>query len=211
MECLYCPCKLGLILIEGKHRPTIDVQHLNLKEIAVPGIPGEGPDLAYIGLPRIRAQGISSIKSFYDRDVDREEMLNNPPDPHSAVWFVNGIPDEFTRDVIPSGGFDGARLFEGLCGAGGPDKLYEQNGYDYIDMIVEYEEENRLPTTFGGISGGGLWQVTFSSRENGIEPNRYLLSGLPFAETREIINRRRIIYCHGPRSIFDNVYSVVRG
>jgi len=207
LERLYCPCELGLVLVEGEQRPTIPVEYLDLVEIAVPGIPGEGPDLAFIGLPPSRVEGISMFKSFYDLGVDREEMITSPPNPNSAIWFVNGIPDEFTVDEPSTGAFEVTKFFHGLCGAGGANRIYDEEGYDYIEVIVEYEEEATLPTTFGGISGGGLWQVTIQPGSGDLRRDRYLLSGMPFAETKAIIDGKRTIFCHGPRSIYDVSYT----
>ncbi len=207
---LYDPCELGLILVEEEHRSTIPVEDLDLIEIAVSGIPGSGPDLAFVGLPLSRVEGISMFKSFYDLDVDREEMLNSPLDPHSAVWFVNGIPDVFTIDEPSNGLFEVARSFHGLCGAGGANRVYMELGFDYIEVIVQYLEEADLPVTFGGISGGGLWQVMAEGELENLKPNRYILSGMPFAETTEIIDGERTILCHGPISLYDICHGMLQ-
>lgn len=210
LERLYEPCELGLVLDQREHRWTIDVAHLTLFEIAVPGIPGKGPDLAYIGLPSVRARSISSLKSFFNLDAHRSEILNYPPERHSSVWFINGIPDEYTKDDPSSSGFQIARSFQTLCGAGGASKIYEEAGYDYVEVVVSYQDDNELPSTFGGISGGGLWQVSLKSGEVDLEPDRYLFTGMPFAETRDITNSRRKIFCHGPASVFQKAYDVIR-
>jgi hypothetical protein len=209
LEELYYPCDLGLILVEGEHHTSIPVENLDLVEIAVPGIPGSGPDLAYIGLPSERIVGIGMFKQFYDLEHDRDELLNSPPDPRLGVWFVNGIPKEFTKYEPSAGGFDAALSFRGLCGAGGANRIFEEIGFDYIEVLVEYEEENELPKSFGGISGGGLWYVPVVIEDGVPKAARYLLAGTPISETAEIVDGKRTILCHGWKSIYDICYDTI--
>lgn len=201
------PCDLGLVLVEEEHSSRIPVTDLDLVEIAVPPYPGASPDLAFIGLPLNRAKGISDFKSFYDLAIDREEMTTNPPDRKSAVWFVNGTPKELTKNVPSEGAYKEVQWFHSLCGAGGVELPTFEREFDYLESIVEYEEEYALPSTFLGISGGGLWQVTFKTGPGEFIPDRYLLAGMAFAETEEIIEGKRKILCHGPKSIYEYAYT----
>jgi hypothetical protein len=203
------PCEIGLVLIEGAHRPTIDRQHLEILEIAKPPVKGEGPDLAFIRLPDQKAREVAHYKHFYNLDFDRDEMLRDPPERHAAVWFVCGIPDEWTSDLEPEAGFLQVQSFYGVCGAGGANKIYTKDEYDYVDTWVEYKDDVHLPSTFGGISGGGLWQVPYSGGPpDEVEPVRYLLAGVPFAQS-PIENGLRSIICHGWRSVYSQAYSAI--
>jgi hypothetical protein len=203
------PCEIGLILIEGAHRPTIDRQHLEILEIAKPPIKGEGPDLAFIRLPDQKAREVAHFKHFYNLGFDRDEMLLSPPERDATVWFVCGIPDEWTSDLAPEAGFLQVKSFYGECGAGGANRIYTEDGYDYVDSWVQYTDEAILPSTFGGISGGGLWQVPYSGGPPGeVEPLRYLLAGMPFAQS-PIENGLRSIICHGWRSVYSQAYSAI--
>lgn len=203
------PCEIGLILVEGTHRPTINRQYLEILEIAKPRVRGEGPDLAFIRLPDHKAREVAHYKHFYNLGFDRDEMLQNPPERKAAVWFVCGIPDEWTTDSPPEGGFLQVKSFYGECGAGGANRVYTKGRYDYVDSWVEYKDDARLPSTFGGISGGGLWQVPYSAGPpEEIEPERYLLAGVPFAQSPIQAGIRSII-CHGWRSVYDQAYSAI--
>jgi len=203
------PREIGLILIEGAHRPTIDRQHVEILEIAKPRVKGEGPDLAFIRLPDQKAREVAHYKHFYNLDFDRDEMLRNPPERHATVWFVCGIPDEWKSELSSEAGFMQVKSFYGECGAGGANRVYTKDGYDYVDSWVEYTEESRLPSTFGGISGGGLWQVLYSGGPpDEVEPMRYILAGVPFAQS-PIENGLRSIICHGWRSVYSQAYSAI--
>lgn len=204
------PCEIGFTLVEGAHRVTVDRQLIQVLNIAVPPVLGQGPDLAFMRLPREVASRISHYKHFYSLDFDREEMLTHPPAADASVWFVCGVPDALTEEEEPQAGFLQVTSFHGLCGAGGPNRLYEEGGFDYIDSWVEYTDDESLPRTFGGISGGGVWQVTYAGTpESGMAPRRYLLAGVPFAQS-PLENRRRSIIAHGARSVYDNAYRQIK-
>jgi len=206
------PCQLGLILTEREHRFTIDCQYLKIIEIPASDIPGQGPDLAFIGLPKEKVSDIKVYKSFYNLSTDREMSLTRPPALDRGVWFVCGIPDERTIMEQPGESFDIALSFFGFCGAGGANRQFVLKGYDYIEVDVEYISSVNIPTNFGGVSGGGLWQVTVKeSREGQLEPVQYFFCGIPFYQS-ELRDNKRFLRCHGRESIyriaFDHVKSV---
>lgn len=202
------PCEIGFTLIEGVHRPTIDRQLIDIVTIAKPRRLGKGPDLAFINIPSEKAAEIEPYKNFYDLAVDRDEMLSKPPRRDASVWFVCGIPDELTTDDEAEAGFLQMNSFHGLCGAGGANRVYRRCGYDYVDSVVEYTDDSILPSTFGGISGGGLWQVTYTGGPPDIQPDRYLLAGIPFAQT-PIEGNLRSIVCHGWKSVYRKSYKAI--
>ena len=62
---------------------------------------------------------------------------------------------------------------------------------------------------FGGVSGGGLWQVIIAKNEAGkVILKELILSGVAFYQTQNI-NNRRVIVCHGRRSVYKKVYDEV--
>jgi hypothetical protein len=65
-ELLERGCSLGLILVPGKHRLTIDYQFLQTVEIARGAVESEGPDLSFILLPVSKASAIKPYKHFYN-------------------------------------------------------------------------------------------------------------------------------------------------
>lgn len=67
-----------------------------------------------------------------------------------------------------------------------------------------------LPKNFGGISGGGLWQILLKdSSVDKFEPTCYILSGLAFYQS-ELKANKRLIRCHGRQSIYKNVYEFIK-
>lgn len=208
-ELLKSDFDLGVILIEGVHRPVVDRSWIDVFEIAVPRKYAEGPDLAFIRIPEEKIREFRSYKGIFDLTSVRDEMLTNPPDLHQAVWFVNGIPDEWTAVDPNDNQFDIVLSFHGLCGAGGANDVYDKDGFDYIESIVEYMPDVSLPNSFGGISGGGVWQVPYVGEfPDDIKPARYILAGLPFAQS-PIKYGERTIYSHGWKSIYEFAYDEI--
>jgi len=208
MKRLNSDSQLGLVLVEEVHRISADYADLRLEEIAQPLYEGLGPDLGFILLPSRLIKTIQGFqfKYFFDLAHYRKYMLISPPKPESGIWFVNGIPEILTRLDPSEGGFDQALALNGLCGAGGADQFSFDAGFDYVDVIVRYDENPGLPESFGGISGGGLWFVSVVAKNSNITPGRPVFVGMPISETEYIVDGKRRILCHGRRSIYERCF-----
>jgi hypothetical protein len=72
--------------------------------------------------------------------------------------------------------------------------------YDYFDVGVDTSDPG-MPKTFGGVSGGGLWKVrAYCSCSAGRIDWVRSLEGVAFYEL-DADNDRRIIRCHGLKSV----------
>lgn len=203
-------CALGLALLKSEHIHIIEWQYLDIIHVASAAIPAEGPDLAFIVLPIPSVSAIRAVKSFYNLLADRERILSSLFALDWGIWFLCGAPGVNTAKESSALGYEGVFDFGGMCYAAGADREFEKEGYDYIELEVEYKDGADLPSTFGGMSGGGLWQVPLRQNEGGaLEPSDLLLSGVIFYES-PIENQRRFIRCHGRRSIYEQVYGAVK-
>ena len=199
-------CSLGIVLVPGEHRNITEFQHLKIIDIAKGSIDSEGPDLSFIVLPYTKVSEIKPYKNFYDLTVDKDRMLNKPPDVHGGIWLLCGTVGERTKEETSSKGFGKIMSFEGLCAIVGVDRLYRQDDFDYIEADVEYGKGLDVPNTFGGVSGGSLWQVPVKKNDGGkLETVSYFLSGVAFYES-EIKETKRFIKCHGRESIYQHAY-----
>jgi hypothetical protein len=163
----------------------------------------QGPDLGFINIPIEIVREIKPYKSFFDITSDRDELLKNPPLLKAGVWFVNGTPDEYTtRDLTYERPAIILRPYCWLCEA---NRTYIIDQYDYIEADVFYDQGEQLPLSFGGISGGGLWQVIVEKKGNNeLVPIRFFFSGIAFYQS-SIDDNRRYIKCHGRTSIYDKL------
>ena len=84
----------------------------------------------------------------------------------------------------------------------------DRGGFDYIDAVVPLDAAG-LPSTFGGVSGGGLWQIRLArdgDKWSWITP---LLQGCAFYETPPS-DGKRALRCHGPKSVYHEGIDAVR-
>ncbi len=198
---------LGLLLIEGRHCFNQPLQYFTLEKIAVPIIEDEGPDLGFIRTPIEIAREIMPYKGFFDLSSDREFLLNQPPVLNDGIWYVSGTPDEYTsRDISAKRPAIKLRPFCWVCEA---IRIYKKEAYDYIETEVYYNQGEKLPSSFGGISGGGLWQVLVEKKsEEELISKRYLFSGVVFYQS-SISDDRRVIKCHGRESIYTKLFEYI--
>jgi len=197
---------LGSMVRPQRHRFTIDMESelIEVISIARGNIESIGPDLGilYIFDPD-KINTISSIKSFYNLSKRSNQVLLHPVSVDKGCWYICGMVAEFTTDAPPEPGYKVIKIFRGICDSGIVTNEQQRDNFDYLDFMVD--ENIKAPQDFKGISGGGLWQVTFDKDQNGkpIVTDR-ILSGVAFYQS-DLENNRRIIRCHGRRSIYGNV------
>lgn len=200
--------RLGLsVAREGdEHNFNVAPDTLNIIHIAKPLTDELGPDLAFIGI--VDWEKISRImvsKSFYDLLSDRTRMLTEPPEVLTSAWYVCGVPNITFLPTKSEASFDQAFEFQELCGFGGVDQIIENDGYDYSDMYISPGEGDPPPQSFGGMSGGGLWQVPWPPSDGSDESiPEMLLSGVIFYQgTTE--DGTRFLRSHFRKSVYHHV------
>jgi hypothetical protein len=201
--------RLGLVLESSLRQTTVDTAGLVYKEIARGTVDREGPDLGAVILPAPIAATLSSKKVFYNLDLRREKLLNNPPPRDFGVWFVNGFVDERTVTAPGVDGYSSVRGFFNLSAAGGPDEEASVVGeFDYYEMPVFYPGPN-IPRSFGGMSGGGLWQMEIHDDNGVLKPKTPpWLSGVVFYQ-EETRDNRGAVKCHGRLSVYKAAYEAI--
>ena len=84
----------------------------------------------------------------------------------------------------------------------------ERGLFDYYDM--DADENAQIPTSYAGMSGGGLWQVTVRQTPDGnIVPGRHLFCGVSFYEGVRS-NGIKFMRCHGRRSVYEHCFKAVK-
>jgi len=165
-----------------------------------------GPDLAFIRIPHgpflneLRAR-----KSFVNVGIDPRKRFDQAMDQRGCVVF-SGFPNETRFNDKPELGF---QLVNGLLGVGfitGQDKHFERGEHDYIEVGVSRKPGLSPPTTFKGVSGGGLWRVPIVRPENArtetnVDFGNLRLAGVVFHESDP--NEYQTIRAHGPVSLYE--------
>jgi len=195
--------EIGLVISSDITDYTIKTKYLGVIDIGESRKRSAGPDLSLITLPNSEIGILKAKKSFFNISQKREDVLTNPLELDVGVWVLFGFVEEKTVTEEPKYGYTHVKGFYGLFGFTGITKYYEQEGYDFWEVGVDYKFNSTLPNTFGGTSGGGLWQVHVAgSKKDGFQIQKRILMGVAFYET-EIKNNIRYIRCNGPRSIYE--------
>lgn len=202
--------RLGLILSPTVQQYTIDIQGIVYLQIARGKREEDGPDIGAVVLSPSIATAIGAKKVFYNLDAHRDNALLSPPDIRDGFWFVNGFVDEKTVEERDKDGYALVKGFYNLSGAGGPDKITVVGDHDYFNFPVSYGGRSVSPKSFGGMSGGGLWQVPLKRGADGeIEHRIPILSGIVFYQepTTETYCG---VKCHGRQSIYRVTFDAIK-
>lgn len=202
--------RLGLILSPTVQQYTIDIRGIAYVQIARGKRDPEGPDLGAVVLSPSIGATIGAKKVFYKLDAHRDQILSSPPDIRDGFWFVNGFVDEKTIEERDRDGYALVKGFYNLSGAGGPEQVTVVGDHDYFDFPVSYGGRSVAPKSFGGMSGGGLWQVPLMrSAEGEIKHKTPLLSGVVFYQepTTEAYCG---VKCHGRQSVYKVAFEAIK-
>ncbi len=171
-----------------------------------PTHPRRGPDLALIplGLPNVSC--LQANKVFYNISIRGDMSLKASPKCNFGLWFVAGAPAELHK-TTPHGICLAIRAYGSVLRAS-----HIRNGFDYFDFSLDHPDRPSMPSTFAGLSGGGLWHVHLNrSRSTGKISFRGnpTLEGVIFYEEFEA-KGIGYIRCHGRRSIYRKLLSTIR-
>ena len=187
-------------------RHAFDFTHLGFHHIARGSAESSGPDIGLIVLPQTNIGSLRSEKVFFNIDKRRPRFTNGFLEKDRGFWFTTGIIGESEQVRGPAQGFASVKSYLALCGTAANPEEHEADGFDYVEMQIDYRQpDQELPASFGGCSGGGVWQVPLRKNAAGeLEEEDYLLSGVVFYQTKVDDGIRRL-KCHGRKSIYEKV------
>jgi hypothetical protein len=169
--------------------------------------PGWGPDLALLRLPSADVPRIKAHKSFLNFPQQRAAFADRPPDTTRGYWAVTGMVGEFSNIERDREANRVELRISGRAVFSVVREVHERERYDYIDIGVRLELPG-TPSTFRGVSGGGLWEIQLVEKSGTIQWNgKPHLRGVAFWESAPS-GDRCVIRCHGPRSIFERAWEL---
>jgi hypothetical protein len=202
--------KVGLALAGYAHRFELEMRNLSIENIAPPidlADPGRGPDLAVIKLGNsATVQAIAARKSFYRIDFDPSGRLEQSLF-DDGIFVICGAAKESEQAGGPELGFDEVKIEELTTYYGGlvppSGRRFERDGYGYAELGIHHDGPDTLPSTFRGVSGGGLWRIEVTANpQKGYIASDPVLSGVAFYET-EVIDHQGQIRCHAGDAIYN--------
>ncbi len=192
---------LCLTLDKALECPTIDVDHIQIVEIADRVSDKYGQDLSFVRMHFPDIETIRAFKSYHSLGPDRERMLDNSPSDSKCLWCVSGVPFEWTIVEDHESGMGHVLSVKFMCWAGGA-TMETRGDFDYFRLDVEHGADSALLGRFNGISGGGLWQVPIAKSESGnVIATECFFAGVAFYQqvTDDAVD---FIRCHGRHSVY---------
>lgn len=194
--------KVGLFLRDGPGFFAFDKETVDFFQCPGAKHAEIGPDIGFLRIPSVKVGAISAVKSFIDLDAQLRKIEKGAPAHDDGIWCTTGFPEALGGQHV-DGEILRTRLF-GFMGVGLMENFEDRGEFDYCTTGVDLTDDDLLPDSFTGMSGGGLWQVTLRRKDGTIEPIERYLSGVVYYQTA-IKKRERFIKCHGRKSIYEYV------
>jgi hypothetical protein len=160
-----------------------------------------GPDIGFMKLPLQTANALERLATLVDGDRHRELVMTKFPNDVLPVAHLAGAVEEFSRATTINGNTITSRI-EGFVCQGEISRESDHAGMDRIRFVPQITAPRNVPASYGGMSGGGLWQVFVSDPEYKIVQVR--LSGVAYFEEAGVSHME--IICHGPQSVYTRLY-----
>src|SRR5215467_13768282 len=149
------------------------------------GEAANGPDLALLVPPPDVLATLQARKSFYNMSKRQERMLETPEPIEHGLWVLSGFAGERTGEGVPKQGFSKVKFFNGLHLNGKLARECDEGNFDYLFFEALYNELYEGPDSYGGFSGGALWQLIVGSDGSKFHVTDILLSGAAFFQSEK--------------------------
>jgi len=147
---------------------------------------------------------------FWDLDLYGDIILKEERPTDEGAWVLFGCLDEGTEQLERDEHFLDITKYQCMAGFGGVnDDGWTEDRFDYLKFAVSYDDDSDAPASFGGCSGGGLWQVPLVIKEDAIVHQQPILSGVAFYQS-DVVEDQRTITCHGRHSIYRRATEVLK-
>jgi hypothetical protein len=148
-----------------------------------------GPDIVFLRIPNEEAGSLKAFRVFY------AETGRMPTQDCFDVWALIGAPEASSLYHADHLSFD---INAFIVNQGIP---FDHGGFDYLDFRIPVNVLGENMSSFGGLSGCGIWRICAFPADNahGFE-SISTLCGVAFYQS-EIIDGERSIRCHGPASL----------
>jgi hypothetical protein len=203
--------EIALVRFQGKpaqlQKQTIDTGMAEKLVIASGNDDDSGPDLGFLRLPMVNVQNLRATNSFLNIGI-RHGVELSAHQGSAYVDAVAGVVSEWTRDLVPLRPATRMKGFELLYCGGTVTSKYQSGAFDLCRFRPDFEAGIKPPTSYGGVSGGGLWRTYFvPDGSNRVIENR--LVGVAFYELPEKDGTLELI-CHGPCSVYSHAIGKIR-
>lgn len=201
--------RIGLLIDwhGNSRRCAFDLDHLQFVRLPRGPTPDAGPDLGAIILPSVGV-GMSALRTnkvFYNLSKRIKRFSASYPPLSDGVWFPCGVLAEDSRVLPPTRGFANVMGHWGMVGIASRPAESWRDGYDYLDLRGRPGVDHDMPGSFGGSSGGGLWQGLIAKHPDGrLELRELIFSGVIFYQS-DVEGGFRTLRSHGRASLHEQL------
>jgi hypothetical protein len=186
-------------------RLRLQTQYTERVRIAGEAFSEYGPNLAFLRLPDKTIGDLKANSSFVNFQKQLAIACSGPPAETDTLDAVVGVVAEWSDEKpFASGSLDITNI-RGLLNVGSAIEIARHDGFDRLEFTPLPANGFKLPSSYGGTSGGGVWRAFTQSRG---DDKKYLkelrLIGVAFFEGPRRDGSQTIL-CHGPKSIYDRL------
>ena len=162
-----------------------------------------GPDLAFAAIPPDVMGYLEAKATFINASVHRDRARQVAQTGAKSVSAIAGAVDELSDPEPKVSGAVVTNLFDARIYPGNIMETYTSDDMDYFRFQPKFADEEKPPSSYRGMSGGGLWKAYLD--QNNSETVR--LAGVSYYQTPD--DGERHIIGHGDRSIFEMFYEKI--
>ena len=121
---------------------------------------GDAPDIAFIRIPELDAKKLEANGAvFYNLAETRKFVPSDPSNRVARAHAVVGIVGEWMEEM--PGGQPNERKVTvgGLFGTAKNIREFKENDTELVEVEIDYSSGPIVPKSYGGVSGGALWQL----------------------------------------------------
>jgi hypothetical protein len=130
-------------------------------------------DLAFTALPAHVASSIEAQQVFLNMEKNRAKMKNLAASRERNIDVMLGLVDEFSQESF----IEGKEVISPMRAVLHSGHIIGQENGLLTFKSMDYNF-SKLPKSFGGMSGGGVWRIYFTENENKAEIVEIMLCGV---------------------------------
>ena len=188
-------------------RPMVDLGHAQRVAFGLGNIGAEGPDIGFVELPSDAKTSLEARGNvFFNLDLRRDSVTAGRYETKPYMHCTVGVIAEWTTEF--QGPSTLVKNIEGFNQLGKISPTRTHAGFDLIDFVPHFSDDDKRPTSYGGMSGGALWRIMGVLDNGTFVVTDKVLHGVVFYETPLSEGNRRLV-CHGPLSIYSRLYDAI--
>ena len=121
---------------------------------------GDAPDIGFLRIPELDAKDLEAKGSvFYNLGLERSFAPSKPEHRMAQAAAVVGVVAEWTEEAPGPGPKARKATVGGLFGAVKKSREFKEGTTDLVEVEIDYATGPRVPKSYGGVSGGALWDL----------------------------------------------------